>query len=316
MSEISKIQEVIDIYTDTKNKVSEVLKNEPSLLLRSDTVLNKLINSLKHSIGVSINEDTQIGNKPLKYIFGRKLKNSNTYDVPPISIQQLIPKDQELENLKISVDKIFNSIEKRENKEILNSCNEMELRALGKKVGVEYTREKVPSLNFKFIDELRNAVIEIKKRELLKKQTSDLNQLNYKISLLEKEDFIVEKKEYDLYEIIKNEQIVKVVSKEVLVQLSDEGLKSFMDPSNYSNTDGGLNTQKIDEVFKKNSELLKDENLSKYTLESSKLYQEKFKSLIAGLNIIDTQDSLNMFVEELEKSFDLLVVSTKRKTNK
>lgn len=228
MIDNSKIQRVINIYIEANNKISEILKDEPDLLLRNETVLSKLINSLKHSIGSPINIDKlhieQKQKKTLEYIFGRKL---GVVEQHPISTEELIPKDIEMEKLKRSVEALYETIENRENNEILGSNDDLHIRALAKKMGIEYSKEKVPRLNAHFINDLKTAVREHKQQAAQEQLVKYEMVLDFFKNKIQKLGLTIIENDANIT-ITKGAQILAELAKEEFIQMTEENFDSLI----------------------------------------------------------------------------------------
>lgn len=236
----SKIEKIIDIYLDAKAKISDILDNDPNLLLRNMTVLDRLINSLRHSIGISIAPVNEV-QKPLEYIFGRKLDLVGGAQ-QQILVEELSPKDQEMENLKRDVSVLYNTIDNRDNSEILESNSELEIRALAKSMGIEYSNDDVPNLNSNFINTLRLAVKARKEQEAQRDLVINDAKVKLRISEVEKLGLTVTDNDPNLMIISKGDKKLAELSKDEFINTSNDDFNLMI-----QKLEGGVNINIFEE---------------------------------------------------------------------
>ncbi|TWP28443.1 hypothetical protein ETU09_05830 [Apibacter muscae] len=311
MSDKARIQNVIDVFIKAKKEIGSILTNkeDADLLLRSETVLNKLINSLQHSIGNNIiNEPSTLiaEKKPLKYILGRKIDTV----VSPIKNNVLTPNNQEMEKLGKEVEALYNTIQNRDNKEILESCDDLCIRALAKRMGLSYSIEQTPNLTSGFIDDLRKSVINHKAQEESKLDNIHNQKIEHIIKQLTDLGYIVnEEKSGDecLYTIFKGDKKVDSITRDEIINMSNEEYNKILEK--YKDIKTSFNFTQLNEVI----ERAKGIDEKKYTPESFQTFIKKFEGPVPEFITQEEVDSLTL---ELNKSFEMLVEKTKVRSRK
>lgn len=142
---------------------NEALKN------RTDNVLLTLENGLRHFAGIQLTA-------PESSFVPSSLKDAlqkQTSEHSPITEAILSPKDADKEALRKEAEKAYQSFLERDNKDILESTEDLVIRAVAKKAGIDVTSTIPEKIDFTFIDHIKAAII---KKEAIEVAKGILNQ--------------------------------------------------------------------------------------------------------------------------------------------
>ena len=126
------VQQTVDDVRELLDKILERHREDPTFCLRTESVFNQYINSLSYITG-NVNERSNIFSpKPLESIAGKKVnpRDTDKLELKPIEVD-------EVEAFRKKIKLIHDGFLNRENTDILDSLQEIEIRGVAKIVGIE-----------------------------------------------------------------------------------------------------------------------------------------------------------------------------------
>ena len=131
--EIKKIELSIQDIESCRTLINQRHKDNPSFMLRIDSVFNQLINTLRVLTGNGIKSNSDVFKSiPINKFLGKtiKVKSKNNLKLPNLSVD-------EVEAFKEKIQLIYNSFPSRNNTDLLDSLDEIEIRGVAKLAGIE-----------------------------------------------------------------------------------------------------------------------------------------------------------------------------------
>ena len=126
------VQQTVDDVRELLDKILERHREDPTFCLRTESVFNQYVNSLSYITG-NVNERSNIFSpKPLESIAGKKVnpRDTDKLELKPIEVD-------EVEAFRKKIQLIHDGFLNRENTDILDSLQEIEIRGVAKIVGIE-----------------------------------------------------------------------------------------------------------------------------------------------------------------------------------
>lgn len=162
------IQTAITEIEALRNKLGKVLAEHDNLLIRCNSVLLTLENGLRHTIGGA----TNVGGgdfvpTPITEMMGIKANKPK-----PIVKADLEPKNADVQALRDEADKAYRNFLERDNDSILANMEDIVIRAVAKKAGMDVTSTVPEKIDEAFIISIK-AAIETKAAIELAKQTPE-----------------------------------------------------------------------------------------------------------------------------------------------
>lgn len=159
----SNLKQAVEELEQTKTIVLPLLKDIPSLQVRVETTINRLIAGFKNldTMGNSSSENSD-KLPQMKTFMGNTIGENKIATVKPVS-------KSDVEDLLEKAKKIYGTIIDRENKEILEAVPDVELRAVAKLAGLNWvTSAKPAKLDMAFVDKIKAGITQ--KEDLAKEQ--------------------------------------------------------------------------------------------------------------------------------------------------
>lgn len=126
------VQKTVDDVRELLDKILERHREDPTFCLRTESVFNQYINSLSYITG-QVNERSNVFSpKPLESVAGKKVKARDTekLELKPIEVD-------EVEAFRKKIQLIYDGFLNRQNVDILDSLQEIEIRGVAKIAGIE-----------------------------------------------------------------------------------------------------------------------------------------------------------------------------------
>ena len=153
-----KIKKVISILTDTRDEIHELLGESPDLQIRASNALERLINGFAHASGEKMQfaGDKKKANKrePLKTIGGIDYKPKHTRHV-----KEAEPSKEEKEELDGYIEQVYEEFKTDTPKSLLAGANDLVIRAVAKKAGIEVSPDQPCNYYLAFIEKVKAAIL-------------------------------------------------------------------------------------------------------------------------------------------------------------
>jgi hypothetical protein len=154
----TNFQQAIDSLKDCQKEVAALLKDHPDLSMRSTSVLNRLVAGLSHAAGIGPDEseaksNTNSGEK-LTHVMGIPVK-PHTKPVPAAKAAETT--EQENEDFDGYIDDAFDDFLVGEPAELRAEYNDVVIRGVAKKCGMEVTPTKPATIDEAFIIKVKEA---------------------------------------------------------------------------------------------------------------------------------------------------------------
>ncbi len=176
---MTNVEKVIAGLNETAKHCKELLKDEPQNALIVSSGIERIANSLAARTGKLANQPKSEPSTPetVKTIAGVPVElPSNT----PLGKKVEEPTREQIDLLKENVEKIKGRFLDMSNNEISNEVSEMEIRALGKSVGLNVTPTLPEKITVAFYDEIREKIKsqneEAKRKEAVKNNVNSDNE--------------------------------------------------------------------------------------------------------------------------------------------
>ena len=166
----NKVTETIQDLESCKATILERHSDNPSLCLRFDSVFKQLINSLNYNTGALQSATVTFKPEPLTKMIGRDIDvkvKTGKLELKPLEVD-------EIEVFKEKIQSIYDSFLTRENTDLLDSLQDIEIRGVAKLARVP-NFEKV-AIDGKLIDNIKKAITA--KNELEAKKAEELKNLS------------------------------------------------------------------------------------------------------------------------------------------
>lgn len=164
------IQTVQDLE-DCKNKILERHSNNISICLRFGNVFDQLVNSLNLTTGSLKETNSNYTPEPITKFFGEQIKDKRR---KPLKLQSI--EVDEVEVFRAKVEMIYESFLTRENTDLIESLEPIEIRGVAKLAGVaDFDSLKIDAT---FIETIKKAIVE--KSKLKTKQETEVLKLSAK----------------------------------------------------------------------------------------------------------------------------------------
>jgi hypothetical protein len=156
------VQRVIDKINALKLAIKKDLSTDPELepfLIRCENSLETMSRALNVAIGGEITQlSAHAGNgefipQPLTAVLDMSVKKGEKTNADDIN-----PRQAEIDKIKAEVNDVYNSIIERESKDILESTDELILRGVAKKAGLNVDANNPETITVAFIDEIKAAI--------------------------------------------------------------------------------------------------------------------------------------------------------------
>lgn len=166
----NKVTETIQDLESCKATILERHSDNPSLCLRFDSVFKQLINSLNYNTGALQSATVTFKPEPLTKMIGRDINvkaKTGKLELKPLEVD-------EIEVFKEKIQLVYDSFLTRENTDLLDSLQDIEIRGVAKLARVP-NFEKV-AIDGKLIDNIKKAITA--KNELEAKKAEELKNLS------------------------------------------------------------------------------------------------------------------------------------------
>lgn len=166
----NKVTETIQDLESCKATILERHSDNPSLCLRFDSVFKQLINSLNYNTGALQSATVTFKPEPLTKMIGRDIDvkvKTGKLELKPLEVD-------EIEVFKEKIQSVYDSFLTRENTDLLDSLQDIEIRGVAKLARVP-NFEKV-AIDGKLIDNIKKAITA--KNELEAKKAEELKNLS------------------------------------------------------------------------------------------------------------------------------------------
>lgn len=167
-----KYQQVIDLLTETKQKISALLtdKNDEHHRLKLEADLQRDITYL------SLLTNTQATNGqmdaptfgPAKTIAGKPIPTKEQ-----VNREQLEPNEEKVQVLRNKVEAAYNTFLTTESLVILREYEENVIRGVAKKAKMKVTREEPETITLAFVEEIKQNIIEMQHRDQKNQELKD-----------------------------------------------------------------------------------------------------------------------------------------------
>jgi hypothetical protein len=162
----TEIKIAIEKINSFRQELADILPNHENLQIRASNVLQTLENGFKHVIGMPLTEDVNSGGftpTPITNVLGDDVTHK-----APIAVKDIIPTDADKEALRQQALEAYDTFVDRDEKVILESLDEIVIRAVAKRAGMAVTSTDPERVGLEFINEIKAAIIAKKEVELAK----------------------------------------------------------------------------------------------------------------------------------------------------
>jgi hypothetical protein len=145
-----------------RQELNGILANQENLQMRASNVLQTLENGFKHIIGLPLEQEgisTGFTPTPITNVLGDDVKQPT-----PIVVKDINPTDADKEALRQQALDAYDTFVDRDEKLILESLDEIVIRAVAKRAGMAVTSTEPERVGLEFINEIKATIIA--KREL------------------------------------------------------------------------------------------------------------------------------------------------------
>lgn len=158
------VEQAITLLQNTKKQVYELLQPFSGLYLQADHLLTVLINGLIFTTQqTDLTRGAESNFDPTPLVFGDE----------PIKLAISTPivdtVHEEVDQLRLKATELYNNFCKRENKDIVEACNALEIRAVAKLAGIN-PMDHPEQIDVSFIHTIKEAII---KKEAEQKQMDE-----------------------------------------------------------------------------------------------------------------------------------------------
>lgn len=179
--ETKPVEQAIALLQDTQKQVYELLEPFSGLYLRTDHFLTILINGLIFAVKQTNIKDEGSRFNPIS--LASLYQGQKDLSSPVTTTERLIALDHEaLDKLRQKAAELYTNFCKRADKDILEACNSLEIRAVAKLAGID-PMDHPEQMNHAFISSIKEAIT---KKETEQKAMEDW---------LAKQEVVEEKKE-------------------------------------------------------------------------------------------------------------------------
>ncbi|WP_313214110.1 hypothetical protein [Soonwooa sp.] len=152
MQDIELMNQSISDLEQFRDMISERHKDNPTLTLRFSSVFNQLINSLGvHTGAVATPSNVAEGftPQPLKMVFGKDVTHTEKRKLKPFEVDDVAAMRERMQH-------IYDSFLDRENNDLKESLQEIEIRGVAKMAGVEdFDTQKIDG---HFLNKIKKAI--------------------------------------------------------------------------------------------------------------------------------------------------------------
>lgn len=149
----------IEVITSAKNEIKEIFADTPELQIRAINTLQRLANGFAHSAGIQMQFDATSGSGEVKtpqfltHIAGVPITRKEVKKVA--DAKPTTDEEKELEGfLELAMD----DFKVLEPEELMDSYNELVLRALAKKVGLNVTATEPAIIDVAFVENMKETM--------------------------------------------------------------------------------------------------------------------------------------------------------------
>ncbi|TXI85980.1 MAG: hypothetical protein E6Q36_10115 [Chryseobacterium sp.] len=147
----SAIQKIKTLRKELQSDLSEI----PNLVIRTDHVLETLANGIAHTIGENpYVESTTFKPTPITHMLGEDVTIWKD-----VEIKSIVPNKSDKDSLKKEANEAYETFIERDNKVILESVDDIVIRAVAKKAGLDVTSTLPEIITIDFIDDIKQAII-------------------------------------------------------------------------------------------------------------------------------------------------------------
>lgn len=151
-----QIADALEVLAKAKADTSALLESVPDLQLRSDNVFERLINGIKHALGISLDEgEATVRGGRLTKILGRSIKKKSSEKISNATK----PSQEEVTDMDLLTHQAYEDFLVLEPKELLEKHGEMPIRGVGVMMGMEVTPTLPEKVDVAFIKKIKAEII-------------------------------------------------------------------------------------------------------------------------------------------------------------
>jgi regulator of replication initiation timing len=152
-----EIKIAIEKIKQFRKELDSILSNNENLQIRASNVLQTLENGFKHIIGLPLDEegfDSGFKPSPITNVLGDDVTRTL-----PIIVKDIAPTDADKEALRQQALDAYDTFIDRDEKVILESLDEIVIRAVAKRAGMAVTSTEPERVGLEFINEIKSAIL-------------------------------------------------------------------------------------------------------------------------------------------------------------
>lgn len=153
--ETTQVEQAIVLLQNTQKQVYELLEPFSGLYLQADHLLTVLINGLIFTTQQTDLTNGQSNFNPTPLFFSEEPKKLTIPITTSINGIDAVP--EEVDKLRQKAIELYNNFTKRENKDILEACNALEIRAVAKLAGIDPINHP-EQIDHVFIQSIKEAI--------------------------------------------------------------------------------------------------------------------------------------------------------------
>ncbi|MFV0141008.1 hypothetical protein [Empedobacter falsenii] len=188
-----KLKKAIVILDDAKEKVGELLKEDPSFSLQTQSVLGRMVASMKHSAGIVVIESGANNNsapRKLRAVFGTPVNVQNNIQRIKELPSEKTEHAQQVANLRKEASILISKLElKSDYKQIKNDYDELVIFGAAKLVGLEFEQGKTKQTKA-WLESLFAKAVAYKEKQLAQQEIKEDLTLKDKVEFIVTESYL------------------------------------------------------------------------------------------------------------------------------
>lgn len=167
------IHQLISRISEWRKELKEILLSDQMTFAQCDHVLNVMHNGLKHRVGEVIIEPATNAWQPapLTYVLGEAIN-----EIKPLSADTAKPSSADINKLKQEVQEAYGGFVERNSESILANMEDMIIRGVAKKAGMDVTSIDPEIITIEFIDSIKEAIKNKYAVEVAKESVNSANE--------------------------------------------------------------------------------------------------------------------------------------------
>jgi hypothetical protein len=162
MHQNENIEKAIEALQEARVKVSGLLSVNPALQVRSNNALDSLIGGLSHTIQGNLPRAVPANDMgPITHVFGQKVER----EVKPTTPAKVAVKSADVDELRTRITDAYPTFRDRDNKSLIESLTDMEMRGIAKMAGLEVTETEPKKISGAFVDKIKAAMTKKEEQE-------------------------------------------------------------------------------------------------------------------------------------------------------